>query len=88
MVVSSIRGRREVEEPRQVAVLEDPHHGAEGGGEAERVDDECLHRHEQTTEHQEQQYERGDDDDRKRPRQAFEDPILHVDQLSRRTAHQ
>ena len=58
-------GGREVEHARQVAVLEDPHHRPEGGGQAEQVEHQRLERHEHAAEHQEQQHEGDDGDDRR-----------------------
>ena len=42
----------------EVALLEDPDHRAERRGEAEHVQQQRLHRHEQAAGHQEQQHER------------------------------
>jgi len=81
-------GRGEVEKIGAVAVLEDPHHGAEGGAEAEHVEDDRLDRDEDAAGHQEEQHEGRHGDDAERQRDKSEDRSLGVDELRRRPRHQ
>ena len=46
-----------------MAFLEDPDHGSEGGGQAEQVEHDRLHRHHDAASHQEQDDERDEGDD-------------------------
>ena len=56
------RLRLEVEQPRQVPVLEDPHQGAERGADREQVHDHRLERQQDRAEHHEE-HDVGDDED-------------------------
>jgi hypothetical protein len=59
----------EVEQARQVALLEDPHHRPEGRRQAQQVEDQRFHRDQHAAEHQEQQHERDQGDDAECQRQ-------------------
>ena len=80
-------GRREAEQIREVTLLEDPDHRAERRGQAEHVEQERLHRHEQAAGHQEEQQERGERDEAERPRQHREHGGLGVDERRRLARH-
>ena len=79
--VSIVPGGGDVEEPGQVAVLEDPHHRPERRRQAERVEHQRLDRHEHAAREQEQQHRRRHDDDRQGQRQPRRDRRLGVDEL-------
>jgi hypothetical protein len=81
-------GGREVEQAGEVAVLEDPDHRAERGGQAEQVEDQRLDRDQHASGHQEQQHQGGHGDDGQRPRQAGQEGVLGVDQLGGAAADQ
>ena len=61
--------RREAEQVREVALLEDPHHRAERRGQRQHVQQQRLERHEEAAGHQEQQHERRERDEPERERQ-------------------
>ena len=63
-----VAGRAEVERAGQVALLEDPHHGPEGGGQAEDVEHERFHGHDHAAEEHEEgdEGDQGDDAERER----------------------
>ena len=79
--------RLEAERRREVAVLEDPDQGAEAGQDREPVHDERLGRqHHRAQQHEEHEIGR-DEDEQGRPREVGADPVHHVLDLRRATAH-
>ena len=76
-----------MEQARQVALLEDPHHDPEGGAQREHVEHQRLHRHQHAAEHEEQHHERDRGDDAHRQGHPAEQRRLRVDESGRLTAH-
>ena len=79
-IAVSVGRRREAEDGREVAVLEDPHHRAERRAEGERVAEQRTDRLQDAAGEQEQQDERGHHDQPAGQEQVRADRVLRVDQ--------
>ena len=65
-------GGREMQAAGQMALLEDPHHGPEGGAQTQQVQHHRLHRHQHASGHEEQQGEGDQGDDERGQSEAAE----------------
>ena len=78
----------EAEQARQVAVLEHPDQGAEGGAERQHVHHHRLHRHHDRAGHEEQQHEGPEHHQGEGEGQSLGDGRLVVDELGGVAGHQ
>ena len=70
-----------------MAVLEDPHHGPEYGGQAQEIEDERLEREDNTSGEEEQDYEGSQHDQGDGQQKSAVEVVLLVHQLRRGSPH-